>query len=291
MGTRSAEQTTNLISVNMVKRSLRKWISNGICLMATVFFIFLVNNRFDREVHLESESETTTENLIINLKKDPLIGYTDYMIRKLGLKPLDVKPILEKNIQEPVVNDVLSFQYPIDIDRDDKLKCPHWTNRSPDSVLNVERTLLIVVISAAENSVKRDLVRRTWAGPLMELEWIQIIFLIGSTPTEDKVVKGRIEKEKNQHGDLVQVDVVDTYANLTLKSVAMLHWAKSRCPGAELVFKCDDDNYVNWNTLKDYLPGFNDTRSIYGAAVPTLLPERYSSTAYIFTRIKEPSAF
>ena len=247
----------------------------------TLFFIFLVTNRFDRESQVQFES-TTIKNVIVYLKKNPLAAYTDYTILRLGLKPLDIKPI-QRNIQEPVVNDVLSFQYPIDIDPKDELKCQQWPNRSTGfSALNVERTLLFVVISAAENSVKRNLIRRTWAGPLMEIDWIQIIFLIGSPPSEDNAIKEQVAKENDQFGDLVQVNVIDTYANLTLKSVAMLHWAKTRCPGAELVFKCDDDNYVNWNALKDYLPGFNDTRSIYGAPLPTLLPERFTSIVLIF---------
>jgi hypothetical protein len=84
---------------------------------------------------------------------------------------------------------------------------------------------------------------------------------------------------------LVQVNVVDSYANLTLKSIALLHWAHGHCPGAQLVFKCDDDNYINWNVLSKILPNLNDTRSIYGTPVPTLYAERWKSKKLWFVLI------
>jgi hypothetical protein len=176
---------------------------------------------------------------------------------------------------------VLSFQYPVDIDHKEKPKCRHWANASLDSTntdANLNRTLLIVVISAVENFARRDLIRQTWASPhFVDVEWIEIIFLVGTTLFENQTIQDRLQKENVEYKDLVQVNVVDSYANLTLKSIALLHWAHGHCPGAQLVFKCDDDNYINWNVLSKILPNLNDTRSIYGTPVPTLYAERWKS--------------
>ena len=255
----------------MLKRSLRKWMS--IVIWFTVIFIvfFLVMGRFERSHIINSELKHFSKN-------KNSVDYTDYTVRRLGLKPIPFVSPLVPDIKEPVINDVLSLQYPIDIDPNGKLKCRNWDNTSLDSPSSFNRTLLIVVISAAEHSAKRDLIRKTWADPsILEVEWIQIIFLVGTTLHQDQILKERLQKENAEHEDLVQVNVVDSYATLTLKSVALLHWAYGHCPGAQLVLKCDDDNYINWNVLAKILPNLNDTRSIYGTPVPTLYAERWKS--------------
>lgn len=212
-------------------------------------------------------------------KKSIISGYTGYTIQRLGLKPLTSNFYLGKaNLQYPVFNDVLSFHYPIDIDKTNKLKCRYWKNQSSeDSVLRVNRTLLIVVISAAEHWARRDMIRQTWGGQSrLEADWIQMIFLIGSTVHEDKALKEQLDKEKVLHGDLVQTNVVDTYANLTLKSLAMLYWSYTRCPAAQLVLKCDDDIYLNLNGLLEVLSEqqFQPTNLLYGLAVVKDRPQR-----------------
>jgi hypothetical protein len=259
-----------------MKRSLRKWISNGIGFTLIFVLFFFVMGRFERSHTIHPELKYFDSKNSKTLNKNSL-DYTDYTVRRLGLKPIPFISPLEPDMEGPVINDVLSFQYTIDIDHK-KLKCQHWGNTSLDATTRFDRTLLIVVISAAEHSTRRDVIRKTWADPsLSEGEWLQIIFLIGTTLQENKILKEQLQKESAKHEDLVQVDIVDSYANLTLKSVALLHWAHGHCPGAQLVLKCDDDNYINWNVLSKILPNFNDTRSIYGTPVPTLYAERWKS--------------
>ena len=205
--------------------------------------------------------------------------YTDYTIKRLKLKPIQSITPLNPAVKEPVINDVLSFNYPIDMDPRHKLnKCQHWSNESTQSSVLFNRTLLIVVISAIGHSEKRQLIRKTWANAnLLEAEWIQVIFLIGASKDEDRLIDGQLRRESEKYGDLVQANVIDTYGNLTLKSVAMLHWAYTHCPGAQLVLKCDDDNYINFKVLNEILPAVNGTKQIFGAPVPILQPERYKS--------------
>jgi len=261
----------------MVKRSLKKWISSGVWFTVIFVLFFFVMDRFERSHSIHPELKLFGSKSAEPLSKNSL-DYTDYTVRRLGLKPIPFVSPLEADIKEPVINDVLSFRYPIDIDHKETLRCRQWANTSLNSAANVNRTLLVVVISAAENFAKRDLIRNTWAGPnFVDVGWIQIIFLVGANLREDKIIQERLQKENVEYEDLVQVNVVDSYANLTLKSIALLHWAHSHCPGAQLVLKCDDDNYINWNVLSKILPNLNDTRSIYGTPVPTLYAERWKS--------------
>lgn len=204
------------------------------------------------------------------------MSYTNYTVHRLGLRPL---ANLQHKALGPeygtVINDVLSFEYPINV-AEEKNLCHKWQNRDLN---DAKRTVLLVVVSAAKNLEKRALIRRTWAKhpKLRKSRWLYVIFLIGSLVNEDEEDQDTqilIQQESTTHGDLVQVNVIDSYKNLTLKSVAMLHWAHTNCASAQLVIKCDDDNYVNYEALARMAPHFNDTDSIFGTRVSTLRPAR-----------------
>ena len=116
----------------------------------------------------------------------------------------------------------------------------------------------------------------------MSRKWIQLIFLIGLPHSEDKEVRHRIEEEKLKHKDLVQVNVLDAYLNLTLKSVALLHWANTRCPDVDLVLKCDDDIYLNIEALTDLISEeeFKPTDRLFGLGVTKDQPQRNPGSLY-----------
>ncbi len=258
----------------------------------TFLFVLLVDPRqFSANIPTSSAFEIANQFEIANLSRNIVVsasegrelsGYTGYTVQRLGLKPIPVPP-LEPNNKESVINDVLSFHYPIDINAQRNFKCLYWADQSLNASGSIDQTLLIVVISAAGHSAKRNLIRKTWAGQsLLNVDWIQLIFLVGSTPGEEAVLKDRLEKENAQHQDLVQVNVIDTYANLTLKSVALLHWADGHCPGAKLVLKCDDDTYLNLNVLVNLLgkEQFQQTDRLYGLGIVQDHPQRDPSIRY-----------
>lgn len=54
-----------------------------------------------------------------------------------------------------------------------------------------------------------------------------------------------METESASYGDVIQEGFLDTYNNLTLKSVMLLKWVRSHCRHARYVMKTDDDMFVN----------------------------------------------
>ena len=54
-----------------------------------------------------------------------------------------------------------------------------------------------------------------------------------------------LERENSLHHDLVQGNILDTYINLTFKSVMGHLWVSEFCRQAEVVVKADDDIYVD----------------------------------------------
>lgn len=60
-------------------------------------------------------------------------------------------------------------------------------------------------------------------------------------PSQDTIVS-----EHERHGDVLQHDFLDSYANLTMKTAFMLKWlAAGECAAAKFVMKVDDDAFVN----------------------------------------------
>ena len=57
--------------------------------------------------------------------------------------------------------------------------------------------------------------------------------------------QNRLLNESKIHGDIVQENFIDSYRNLSLKSVEILRWASFFCPNSKFVAKVDDDMYMN----------------------------------------------
>ncbi|NWI16272.1 B3GT2 galactosyltransferase, partial [Crypturellus soui] len=54
-----------------------------------------------------------------------------------------------------------------------------------------------------------------------------------------------LREESARYGDLLQQDFLDTYNNLTLKTLMGLEWVAKYCPGAAYVLKADQDVFLN----------------------------------------------
>lgn len=55
------------------------------------------------------------------------------------------------------------------------------------------------------------------------------MFLIGQT--ENNETQERIANESRTHNDLIQESFLDSYNNLTLKSIMMVKWMNTNCAG------------------------------------------------------------
>ena len=158
-----------------------------------------------------------------------------------------------------VVNDVTAFKYPINIP-----KC------RKDSVAN--RTLFLGIWSAPNYvySNKRKLIRQTWLKHVKDphyhrglLDVIGYGFIVGQT--SDQTAQKEIEEESRIYGDTLQVEMNDTYRNLTMKTVSILNWVNSYCAHTDFAIKIDDDVYVNVRNFATVLAALPPAEiSIYG---------------------------
>lgn len=101
----------------------------------------------------------------------------------------------------------------------------------------------------------------------------QVIFLVGKSQS-NATTQQQLLEESNAFGDVIQEDFIDTYNNLTLKSLMLLKWIVSFNQDADrvkYVMKCDDDTFLNIPNLVHVLLGgtvpiYTDTFKLYTAA-------------------------
>ncbi|KAF7266114.1 hypothetical protein GWI33_020486 [Rhynchophorus ferrugineus] len=116
--------------------------------------------------------------------------------------------------------------------------------------------LLILVSSAPANILKREAIRETWGNSNGNF---QVLFLFGRTTDRD--LQNQIEAENRLYHDVVQGDFLDTYRNLTLKTVMALEYA-IRYWSFKYVLKVDDDVFVNTPQLMFFLKYDLDPKNV-----------------------------
>ncbi|XP_033625610.1 UDP-GlcNAc:betaGal beta-1,3-N-acetylglucosaminyltransferase 9-like [Asterias rubens] len=121
--------------------------------------------------------------------------------------------------------------------------------------------LLVLVTSHPDHSERRDVIRETWGArgsvkPTLPMPVVRVLFLLGVTSLESnggQQLSESLQKEVNDHNDIIVEEFLDTYLNLTLKTVMGLKWASRHCQTARFVMKTDDDMIINMPRLLAFL--------------------------------------
>ena len=117
---------------------------------------------------------------------------------------------------------------------------------------NGKDLLFIAFVTVSPKSFeKRNLIRSTWANDKNLKSKAKVIFLLGRS--NESIVNLKIKNESLKYGDIVQNDFMDTYYNLTIKTIMGFKWVSSFCQNAKYTLKIDDDVVVNIPFLIDYL--------------------------------------
>lgn len=143
--------------------------------------------------------------------------------------------------------------------------------------LGARLKLLILVTSAPSHAEARDAVRLTW-GHYAARSDVALGFVLGAPPA---ALQPALDAERALYGDLIVGRFVDSYSNLTLKTLSMLEWADTFCPRAPRLLKTDDDMFVNVPRLLRFAAArANATRTIWGRVVRKSLPKRTVKSKY-----------
>ncbi|TNM86926.1 hypothetical protein fugu_007156 [Takifugu bimaculatus] len=168
--------------------------------------------------------------------------------------------------------------------------------------------LITMVISAPANQRARQAIRDTWGGEVQVRGLRVMTFFMVGVASDPGLTKLLIE-EARERGDLIQGRFLDSYSNLTLKTLSMLSWGRRFCPQVHFMAKVDDDVLFNPGALLHFL---NKSRNPYergdlylgrvhlrvapdrdpdskhylpsGAYAPSVFPDYCSGTAYVLSR-------
>ncbi|KAM4641422.1 beta-1,3-galactosyltransferase 2 isoform 1-T3 [Discoglossus pictus] len=110
--------------------------------------------------------------------------------------------------------------------------------------------LILLVAVGPGQAHARQAIRKTWGD---ENLWpgIKIIrlFLLGRDAKPNGDIERYIMDESQQHHDIIQHDYMDTYYNLTIKTLMGMNWVATYCPHVSYVMKTDSDMFVNTEYL------------------------------------------
>lgn len=111
------------------------------------------------------------------------------------------------------------------------------------------RTAVIIVLSARNNFNHRNLVRQTYGSVKYanNVQILAVVFILANsaTPANDDANVKKLQAENEQFGDIIMGDFIDSYRNLTLKTIMAFEWLTEHCRQAQIVVKTDDDVVVN----------------------------------------------
>lgn len=130
---------------------------------------------------------------------------------------------------------------------------------------NTSPFLILMVPVAANDLPSRNLIRRTWGREKMVLDkLIETIFVVGLPGEGDaQQQKETLKQESMQYRDLIQSNFVDSYHNLTIKTMVMMEWLANHCSKASFVLKVDSDVVVHVKNLVKLLLNPNTPKQNY----------------------------
>lgn len=119
-------------------------------------------------------------------------------------------------------------------------------------VCNNKTPFLVLMIPVAPHNVEaRNAIRQTWGNKsVVQGEEVLTLFMLGlSSRDNHEQTQKMLEEENLQHHDLIQSDFLDTYLNLTIKTMVIMDWLATRCPAAAYAMKVDSDMFLNIDNL------------------------------------------
>lgn len=142
--------------------------------------------------------------------------------------------------------------------------------------------LLLLIPSIPRENLTRDVLRRTWANEtLVDGVNISRLFLLGRPSSQE--IQKTVLLESFQFHDIIQQDFIDSYNNLTLKTLMGIEWVSRVCPNVSYVMKIDSDMFLNpWFLIEKVLQPSSPAKVNFytGLVVLSALPQRDKSSKW-----------
>ena len=155
---------------------------------------------------------------------------------------------------------------------------------TPENICSQNRILntLIVIHTRIDEQDQRNALRQTFL-QLAQNRSTGYVFLIGSSNNGNPIIQKKLISEALAYRDILQSDYLDTYGNLTIKTLSGLKWAVRNCPDIEFIIKADADVFLNLDKWRSLMFGSEKPRlkkvlfghCVMGGAVVRLTFHKY----------------
>lgn len=129
---------------------------------------------------------------------------------------------------------------------------PYTINEPDKCIQNRQAPFLVLLIATEARQVEaRSAIRQTWGNEsALPNTGLIRLFLLGKTEGElGRLQQRMLEAESQRYRDILQQDFLDSYKNLTIKTLMGMNWVAVHCPRASYVMKTDSDVFVNTEYL------------------------------------------
>uniref|UniRef100_A0A8C2G9I5 Hexosyltransferase n=1 Tax=Cyprinus carpio TaxID=7962 RepID=A0A8C2G9I5_CYPCA len=134
------------------------------------------------------------------------------------------------------------------------------------NICEQQKPFVVVMVPVPPgNAEARSGIRRTWGGEkVVGDKVIVVLFIIGlHSGNDEETLQEQLRNESQQYKDLLQSNFLDSYKNLTIKTMMMMEWLSRNCQQASFAVKVDADVLLNMNNLINMLVSLNPVPANY----------------------------
>lgn len=110
---------------------------------------------------------------------------------------------------------------------------------------------MVFVISRSFSFEQRRLARERWLSDVKANPRLRMLFVLASN--KDDTVNALLAEESRIYGDVLQLDYLEDYYLLPVKTLALLRWTLLNCINVKYVLKVDDDTFINAELLSRFV--------------------------------------
>lgn len=121
--------------------------------------------------------------------------------------------------------------------------CRSIRDGSPEQV-----DIFIIITTSYTHMRNRATLRKTWLTRTRDnTAKVRYAFFFGET--DNNQLRKYVAREAERYRDVIIIDFLDSYSNLTYKTIAAFKWVLTNCAQTRFVMKTDDDMFVNIGNL------------------------------------------
>ena len=141
----------------------------------------------------------------------------------------------------------------------------------PQDFCSDDTFMVVMIMSTVKKPEERKILRETWFKDKTVLgKKIKYLFIVSSSP--DQSVNDAIDEEAAKFNDILHMDHLDSYNNITMSIMNTFNWLHRNCHSIRYILKGDPDSYFNTPKIVQWLldlPPERQTRLYHGSCFIT----------------------